>query len=239
MNLLLAYLYFMLILGALLTNGFGGFLLKLLVAVIAIYLILLLNEDIKFKRGKTKHQIEWKKQQIEQRKIVNQRKQLTKLIRDTKKSVQKSGQFKLPISDKQIKKTDKKAKYIMKTLKYVKKNEPKFFGRNYSKVYTKDKAYNESIKEQLIKVFGKVCCYCGLKLFVKELTLDHVMPREKGGSNRVANILFSCRKCNSMKGAKNIGKFIIDEYTAGEDLAPWFISVLENKTGRNLLKALN
>lgn len=67
----------------------------------------------------------------------------------------------------------------MKTLKYVKKHEPKFFGKNYSKVYTKDKAYNESIRKHLIKVFGKVCCYCGIKLYVKELTLDHVMPREK------------------------------------------------------------
>ena len=90
----------------------------------------------------------------------------------------------------------------------------------------------------MIKVCGKTCCYCGNKLYVKELTLDHVMPREKGGSNRVANMLFACRKCNSVKGAKNIGKFIIDEYTSGEELAPWFISIIENKSGRNLLKAL-
>lgn len=228
----------MLILGALVTSGFGGFLLKLLVIVISIYLLLLLNEEIKFKSGKTKHQIEWKRQQEEQRKIDSQKIKIAKKTRDIKKSVRESGEFKLPISDKQIKKTDKKAKYIMKTLKYVKKNEPKFFGKNYSKVYTKDKAYNESIRKCLIKVFGKVCCYCGNKLYVKELTLDHVMPREKGGSNRLANMLFSCRKCNSIKGAKNIGQFIIEEYTAGEDLAPWFISILENKTGRNLLKAL-
>ena len=229
----------MLILSALITSGFGGFLLKLLVVVIAIFLLLALNDEIKIMRGKTKSQIEWKRQQEEQKKIDNLYEKIARDTRNIKKSIRKSGDFKLPVSDKQIKKTDKKSKYIMKTLKYVKNNEPKFFGRNYSKVYTKDKAYNESIREELIKVFGKVCCYCGNKLYVKELTLDHVMPREKGGSNRVANILFSCRKCNSMKGTKNIGQFIIDEYTAGEELAPWFISVLENKTGRNLLKALN
>ena len=232
------FFYLMLILSALITSGFGGFLLKLLVVVIAIFLLLALNDEIKIMRGKTKSQIEWKRQQDEQRKIDNEKRKQAQNIRNIKRSIQKSGEIKLPISDIQIKKSDKKAKYIIKTLRYVKNNEPKFFGRNYSKVY-KDKTYNDSIRTQLIKVFGKVCCYCGVKLYVKELTLDHVMPREKGGSNRVANMLFSCRKCNSMKGAKNIGQFIIDEYTAGEELAPWFISVLENKTGRNLLKALN
>lgn len=75
----------MLILGALLTNGFGGFLLKLLVVVIAIYLLLLLNEEIKIKRGRTNHQIEWKRQQEEQRKTENIKRKVAQDRRNIKK----------------------------------------------------------------------------------------------------------------------------------------------------------
>lgn len=43
------------------------------------------------------------------------------------------------------------------------------------------------------------CVYCGSK---KELTLDHVVPKSKGGGNEWTNLVTSCFKCNLKKGSK-------------------------------------
>ncbi|MDY6785278.1 MAG: HNH endonuclease [Cyanobacteriota bacterium] len=41
------------------------------------------------------------------------------------------------------------------------------------------------------------CQYCGSQ---KKLTLDHVIPRSKGGKHRWDNIATACESCNSKKG---------------------------------------
>lgn len=43
------------------------------------------------------------------------------------------------------------------------------------------------------------CVYCGSK---KELTLDHVLPKSRGGRNDWNNLVTSCTKCNTKKGNK-------------------------------------
>lgn len=44
------------------------------------------------------------------------------------------------------------------------------------------------------------CAYCGIKLSEKEATVDHVIPRSKGGKTVWENIALSCGKCNRKKG---------------------------------------
>ncbi|MEP0874090.1 HNH endonuclease [Trichocoleus desertorum AS-A10] len=41
------------------------------------------------------------------------------------------------------------------------------------------------------------CQYCGS---TKRLTLDHVIPRSKGGTHTWENVVAACDKCNSAKG---------------------------------------
>jgi 5-methylcytosine-specific restriction endonuclease McrA len=43
------------------------------------------------------------------------------------------------------------------------------------------------------------CQYCGTN---KHLTLDHVIPRSKGGRHTWDNVVIACAKCNSRKGDK-------------------------------------
>jgi 5-methylcytosine-specific restriction endonuclease McrA len=43
------------------------------------------------------------------------------------------------------------------------------------------------------------CVYCGSK---KDLTLDHVLPKSRGGGNDWTNLVTSCFKCNLKKGNK-------------------------------------
>lgn len=45
------------------------------------------------------------------------------------------------------------------------------------------------------------CCqYCGLRASARELTVDHVVPRAKGGPTRWTNVVAACRPCNHVKG---------------------------------------
>lgn len=44
---------------------------------------------------------------------------------------------------------------------------------------------------------GYHCQYCGSK---KNLTLDHVMPRSKGGQHTWDNVVTACDRCNGRKG---------------------------------------
>lgn len=44
---------------------------------------------------------------------------------------------------------------------------------------------------------GYTCQYCGLES--KELTLDHVMPRNRGGQHTWENVVAACKNCNHKK----------------------------------------
>jgi 5-methylcytosine-specific restriction endonuclease McrA len=46
---------------------------------------------------------------------------------------------------------------------------------------------------------GHTCQYCRKVFSEKELNLDHVMPRDKGGKTTWENIVTSCIKCNTRK----------------------------------------
>ena len=49
---------------------------------------------------------------------------------------------------------------------------------------------------------GNVCQYCGRLFDRKDLNLDHVMPRDKGGLTTWENVVCSCIRCNTRKGNK-------------------------------------
>jgi 5-methylcytosine-specific restriction endonuclease McrA len=43
------------------------------------------------------------------------------------------------------------------------------------------------------------CQYCGREFDERELTLDHVVPRDRGGKTNWENIVTACSRCNSRK----------------------------------------
>lgn len=46
------------------------------------------------------------------------------------------------------------------------------------------------------------CQYCGNRSSARDLNLDHVMPRSRGGPTSWENIVCSCRVCNLEKGGR-------------------------------------
>ena len=52
------------------------------------------------------------------------------------------------------------------------------------------------------KVFaehGAICAHCGV---TENLTIDHIIPLAKGGTNDLDNLQPLCKSCNSSKGAR-------------------------------------
>jgi len=52
-------------------------------------------------------------------------------------------------------------------------------------------------KQNILKRDKHTCVYCGS---TKDLTLDHVMPKSRGGKNTWENLVTSCFPCNHRKG---------------------------------------
>jgi len=49
---------------------------------------------------------------------------------------------------------------------------------------------------------ANVCQYCGRKFPSSELSLDHVMPKSRGGGDTWENLVCACTECNARKAAK-------------------------------------
>ncbi len=49
---------------------------------------------------------------------------------------------------------------------------------------------------------NNICQYCGKKFPKKQLNLDHVIPRSRGGKSTWENVVCSCLKCNRKKGGR-------------------------------------
>lgn len=60
--------------------------------------------------------------------------------------------------------------------------------------------YREVIltRKNILRRDSHKCVYCGKS--DSSLTIDHIIPRSKGGEDRWENLISACPKCNSKKG---------------------------------------
>ncbi|WP_144049469.1 RNA-guided endonuclease IscB [Vreelandella massiliensis] len=61
------------------------------------------------------------------------------------------------------------------------------------------------VREYLLEKWGRECAYCGTA--DTPLEIEHVVPRSRGGSNRVSNLTLSCHNCNQAKNALPLADF--------------------------------
>ena len=54
-------------------------------------------------------------------------------------------------------------------------------------------------RKNLLRRDANQCQYCGNR---KDLTIDHIIPRSKGGKHSWNNVVIACVTCNSRKGNK-------------------------------------
>lgn len=68
-----------------------------------------------------------------------------------------------------------------------------------NKSAVKRKRYSEEQRREIYKKSGGCCQLCGRKISFTEMTVDHIMPISKGGSNDMDNTEATCRICNQFK----------------------------------------
>jgi 5-methylcytosine-specific restriction endonuclease McrA len=71
--------------------------------------------------------------------------------------------------------------------------------RRYNKLPQREVKYS---RQTIFQRDDSKCAYCNKKFDKKELTIDHIMPKSKGGKSTWMNTITSCRKCNFKKGDK-------------------------------------
>lgn len=61
------------------------------------------------------------------------------------------------------------------------------------------------VREYLLEKFGRKCVYCGATNV--PLEIDHVIPKSRGGTDRIDNLVIACHECNQKKGNKTAEEF--------------------------------
>lgn len=64
--------------------------------------------------------------------------------------------------------------------------------------YQHGELFGYELREYLLEKFGWRCAYCGKESV--PLEMDHVVPKSRGGTDRVSNLALACRECNQAKG---------------------------------------
>ena len=82
-------------------------------------------------------------------------------------------------------------------------------------------------KEAFFKVYDGRCAWCE-KEVGKNFEIDHVIPFSKKGSCELENLVLSCKKCNSIKGAKLVPQQYIG-----------IVQILAKKNAKKIRKILN
>ena len=61
------------------------------------------------------------------------------------------------------------------------------------------------VREYLLEKWGRACAYCGqINL---PLEIEHIVPKSRGGSNRISNLALACHDCNQTKGNKTAAEY--------------------------------
>ena len=68
--------------------------------------------------------------------------------------------------------------------------------RLYSGLRSGSMKISSLYRDERLKLMENRCCYCGGG---EHLSLDHLVPRAKGGEDRGDNLVYACRSCNSSK----------------------------------------
>lgn len=73
------------------------------------------------------------------------------------------------------------------------------FLKNYNKLHNKDVKYS---RQTLFQRDQFICGYCGQKFEKGKLTVDHIIPRSRGGKTTWDNTVTACTTCNGLKADK-------------------------------------
>ena len=71
--------------------------------------------------------------------------------------------------------------------------------------YQQGELMGYEIREYLLEKWRRKCAYCG-KADIP-LEVEHIIPKSRGGTNRISNLTLACCSCNQTKGNKTAEEF--------------------------------
>jgi len=71
--------------------------------------------------------------------------------------------------------------------------------------YQQGELFGYEVREYLLEKFGRKCVYCGRENI--PLQIEHIVPKARGGTNRVSNLTLACEPCNKKKGERTAEEF--------------------------------
>ena len=89
-------------------------------------------------------------------------------------------------------------------------------------------------KQYLLEKYNRTCVYCGATNV--PLQIEHVIPKSKGGSNRISNLVIACESCNQKKGSQNIEEFLKENPALLSDIKKGLKTPLRDAATVNSMK---
>jgi 5-methylcytosine-specific restriction endonuclease McrA len=71
--------------------------------------------------------------------------------------------------------------------------------------YQQGSLFGYQVREYVLAKWKRTCVYCGKK--ETALHIEHLVPKARGGSDRVDNLTLACQSCNQRKGKQTASEF--------------------------------
>jgi 5-methylcytosine-specific restriction endonuclease McrA len=82
---------------------------------------------------------------------------------------------------------------------------------------------------EIVERDGPHCVWCGRWPWPRDLTLEHLLPRSRGGHGTLENLTPACRRCNRARRSRPVAAYVRE--LAAEGRAPR-LSTLESALER-------
>jgi 5-methylcytosine-specific restriction endonuclease McrA len=64
---------------------------------------------------------------------------------------------------------------------------------------------------------GAHCVWCGRRPWPRDLTLEHILPRSRGGHGTPENLTPACRRCNRARRSRPVAAYVRELFDAGHE----------------------
>lgn len=75
------------------------------------------------------------------------------------------------------------------------------------------KLARRKFREHIFEAWDWKCAYCDKQLTAHTATIDHIVPKHKGGQNVRSNLACACGPCNRNKASQSLNDWFIPQQT--------------------------
>jgi 5-methylcytosine-specific restriction endonuclease McrA len=102
--------------------------------------------------------------------------------------------------------------------------------------YQRGALFGYEVKEYLLEKWGRKCAYCGKNNI--PLEIEHIVPKSRGGTDRISNLTLTCNNCNTKKGNMTADEFGYPEVQK-QALKPLTDAAVLNSTRKEIYRRLS